>query len=111
MMIKNVTRYLLVVIILGCQGAIAAGDEVPRLDVAQTCHAEASADPSETAGSACIEDQQKARDQLINDWDRFASTDRSSCTAEATSIAGIASYVELLTCLQVARDARKLSNE
>jgi hypothetical protein len=110
-MIKNVTRYLLVVIILGSQGAIAAADEVPRLDVAQTCRAEASADPSETAASACMDDQQKARDQLIRDWDGFASTDRSSCTAEATSIAGIGSYVELLTCLQVASDARKLSKE
>ena len=43
MMIKNVTLNLLVVIILGSQGAIAAADEVPRLDVAQTCRAEASA--------------------------------------------------------------------
>jgi hypothetical protein len=56
-------------------------------------------------------DEQKARDQLTKEWEGYASALRSRCTGETMSIAGIQSYVELLTCLQVTRDAGKLPKE
>jgi hypothetical protein len=107
-MIKHVVRAILAAVILG---SAAMADEVPQLDVSQTCRAEASTGPSDNAIAACLADEQKAHEQLTKDWEGFAPAVKSSCRAEATDIAGIKSYVELLTCLQIARDAAKLPEE
>jgi hypothetical protein len=110
-MINNALSVLLAAVVLAAlQILVAFADDVPRLDFTRTCRAEASA-VSDAAAAACMADEQKARDQLIKDWEGFASALRSSCTAEATDIAGIRSYVELLTCLQVEREAGKLPKE
>jgi hypothetical protein len=58
-------------------------------------------------GSRNAQDEKKARDQLQTQWSQFESTTKSACTRE-TSIDGTPSYVELLTCLEMARDAKKL---
>jgi len=59
----------------------------------------------------CQEGEQKAREQLVEDWDEFSSADRNRCSAMVSSIPGSGSYVELLTCLESAREARKLRRE
>jgi Collagen triple helix repeat (20 copies) len=59
----------------------------------------------------CQEGEQKAREQLVKDWDEFASADRGRCSAMVSSIPGSGSYLELLTCLESAREARKLRRE
>ena len=50
---------------------------------------------------------QAARAQLASLWDQFAAPDRATCAQNETS-GGTPSYVELLTCLQMSRDARSL---
>jgi hypothetical protein len=82
---------------------------VPTFDVSQTCRAEAADAPSTREG--CLRDEQSARDQLVREWQQYASADRTSCAQPVSSSGGIRSYVELLTCLQTARDARKLPKE
>jgi hypothetical protein len=56
---------------------------------------------------SCIRDERNARKVLVKSWARFASQDQMKCTEE-TNLDGTPSYVELLTCLQIAADARKL---
>jgi hypothetical protein len=59
----------------------------------------------------CQEGEQKAREQLVEHWDEFTSADRNRCSIMVSSIAGSGSYVELLTCLESAREARKLRRQ
>ena len=106
-MTKITLLLLPVAISLGAWTTIVAADEVPRLDFARTCRAE-TAGQNRTAVDACMKDEQQARDQLTREWERFSAQNRTNCTREATGIAGIQSYVELLTCLQIARDVQNL---
>jgi hypothetical protein len=98
-------------ILLGSQAGVAIADEIPKLDVSPTCRAEATPSPNRAAVDACMADEQKAREQLSREWGQFTTDVKASCTRETTGIAGIQSYVELLTCLQIGRDAKKLSTE
>jgi hypothetical protein len=80
---------------------------VPNFDIRSIC--------SKVTGgietpSGCATDEQSAREQLNKVWTQYASTERSRC-AELSSLSGLPSYVELLTCLEVADDAKNLSSE
>ena len=110
-MTKTTMLLLLAVLWCGSHPVILIADELPKFDVASTFGAEASAGLSSAAAEACTADEQKAHEQLSREWVHFATDIRTSCTGEATDIAGVRSYVELLTCLQIARDARKLPPE
>ncbi len=44
---------------------------------------------------------------MIQEWSTFSASDRKHCIAEAT-MGGELSYTELVTCLEMARDVRKL---
>jgi hypothetical protein len=80
---------------------------VPSFDIEAICNR--VSDVVETPGG-CTVDEQNARDQLGNVWTQYPSIERSRCTDLSTQ-GGLPSYVELLTCLEVARDAKNLSNE
>jgi len=95
----------LTALFLGTQMIVAVADEVPKLDITATCRAESTQAPAST--QACMKDEQSAHDQLLQEWANFASSDRVDCS-QTTEAGGSSSYVELLTCLQLARDARKL---
>jgi hypothetical protein len=86
-----------------------AQDGVPTFDVSRTCRAEAIDAPSTREG--CLRDEQSAHDQLTAEWAQFSPADKTSCAQPSGSSGGIRSYVEMLTCLQTARDARKLPKE
>jgi hypothetical protein len=60
--------------------------------------------------SACLDDEKGARDQLVKEWGEFASADRSLCT-RLSRTGGTPTYTELLVCLELARDARKLPKD
>jgi hypothetical protein len=95
----------LTALILATQLIVTVADEVPKLDVTATCRAESNQAPSSM--QACMKDEQSARDQLIQQWAKFATSDKIDCT-RTTESGGSSSYVELLTCLQLARDAKNL---
>ena len=84
-------------------------DKVPAsFDVAVSCRAAASAGIAESQGyQSCMNDERSAREELVRDWATFAAADRSRCTTELSG-GGLPSYVELLVCLQIARDASRL---
>ncbi len=84
--------------------AIALAADVPRLDVANACRAAAGADLGvKYDADRCLKSENDARDQLKAQWADFPAADRSLCTQTAT-MGGTASYVELITCLELKRD-------
>src|SRR5438045_8719697 len=102
---------LLAVMVLALQPIVALADDVPTFDVRVTCGAEARADPSAGAVASCMADEQRARETLVRQWTQFAPESRTSCVQTEAGIPGVRSYVELLTCLQLAKDAKRLQEE
>ena len=82
---------------------------VPTINVQPSCRAAAAGGIGQGM-EACLADETSARDQLAQDWGRFPQTDRSSCV-RLTTLGGGGTYTELLTCLEVKRDARNLPKE
>ena len=95
---------------LGWHPRVAAADEVPTFEVNSICRGEASTDPDAGAMASCMADEKAARETLVKDWATFAANAKTSCTQEQTG-GPVQSYVELLTCLQMARDLRGLRKE
>jgi len=91
--------------------ALPVADAVPTLAFEQSCREVARADPlKQITVEACFKQETEARDQLKNDWTAFSAGDRSHCL-NLTNIGSRPSYVELITCLQVSRDARQLRQQ
>ncbi len=99
------------VMLVSVQLAIPVADGVPKLDVRPSCRAMAAG----AAGlkqdlQVCINGENAAREQIVAQWGSFAAADRSICVSLSTAGGG-ATYTELLTCLEMMRDARKLPKE
>jgi len=58
----------------------------------------------------CLRKEREAQEQLRQKWATFRASDRSYCTKLA-SLGGVPSYVELLTCLDVAQSAARVRGE
>jgi hypothetical protein len=86
--------------ILATLSPIAISDTLPAFDIAKECRFESE---SSKAFDRCSHDETDALQQLQAEWPQFADGDRSACFTEAT-VGGFASYVELLICLEMARD-------
>ena len=79
---------------------VAVSDTVPKFDIVRECRFEGG---STTEFDRCSDDENAALRQLEREWTQFVGIDRRNCVAAAT-VGGLASYVELLTCLEMARD-------
>ncbi|MEI9923858.1 MAG: hypothetical protein WDN50_10435 [Bradyrhizobium sp.] len=88
------------IVILTTLSPVAISDTPPRFDIARECRFESE---SSKAFDRCARDEGDALKQLETEWPQFVGADRTTCEVEAT-VAGFASYVELLTCLEMARD-------
>ena len=95
-------------IALSSQLFVTVADTVPKFDIARRCKLDAAA----TSGLAvdqsiksCMNDEQKALQQLGSQWSKFPAASRASCTSQE-SIGGTPSYVSLQTCLQLGQWAR-----
>ena len=85
---------------------VAQAGGVPSLEFAQGCRNTASGDA--TILGRCMRDEQRAQQKLTAEWETFPHADRTQCTALAKLGNVIQSYVELITCLEMAKDARAL---
>jgi hypothetical protein len=106
----NATMVLVAAIGLGSQAASAAADGPPILNVEPSCEAaarRAAITPGSSARDAasCKRDENKARGQLAKEWRQFTPSDQQLCTSE-TKTGGTPSYVELLVCLEMIREAK-----
>jgi hypothetical protein len=92
---------------LGAFITVAASDGVPTFNTRPTC-ADAAKEISVTRTTEiCERSEQQARAELASRWSKFPAADRKTCVA-TTMIGGFPSYVQVLTCLELARDARTL---
>ena len=86
--------------------------EVPSIDIQKTCQAAAGAMVSLMGGTtteqdvnACLDSEQKARDQIVKDRATYSAADKKQCMRTDNYLP---SYVEWLTCLEMERDVRKM---
>ena len=89
--------------------AAQAGD-VPTLNVRPTCTPIGDDKTFPIDTKRCLKTEQETRDQLVRQWANFPAADRSLCTQTAT-MGGLPSYVALITCLEMKRDAAALSTD
>jgi hypothetical protein len=89
---------------------LAVADDVPTLNVEPGCRAAARMGDRlslDTSLRQCLADERGARQELEKEWTQFSPALRQRCVA-TTHSGGDPSYVEVLVCLQMARDAAKL---
>jgi hypothetical protein len=93
----------------------ARADDVPDLNVDPVCRgiAQQAKDPGERGGpdlafAQCVKSEQAMRQKLVNEWSTFKPTEKANCIGSEKG--GYASYTDLVTCLEMARDARKMNN-
>ena len=95
---------------LGSQAAPTRADSPPRLKVETSC--EAAGRGAVMLGrnkEACLADETTAQDTLKQNWSKYSAIDKTQCVGMATN-GGPPSYVELLSCLEIMRDARNIRN-
>ncbi|HTL65471.1 MAG TPA: hypothetical protein VL305_10780 [Pseudolabrys sp.] len=102
---------LVVTALFGLLADGALADDVPKLDFTKSCRADVAAYPGGGGNKACMTDEQNARKTLVAQWKRFSPESRARCSSMVTDLVGSQSYVELLTCLQMARDVQKLPKQ
>jgi hypothetical protein len=85
-----------------------ASDQVPKFNVEPSCKSAADVGIVDSQSvPACMRDEEAARKTLGPVWQSYSVAERTRCTDEASS-GGISSYVELLVCLQMAREVKEL---
>jgi hypothetical protein len=85
---------------------IAVSDSVPQFDIVRECRFEGG---SIATFDRCSQDEAAALSELKTKWTEFGRIDQKTCMA-TTTIGGFASYVDLLTCLEMARDVVSANN-
>jgi hypothetical protein len=101
----------IIVTSLFAAGRLAHADQVPALDIAQTCRGIAShaLGPGERGDAdvsfrQCLKSELQVRGKLARRWAMFSPNEKAQCLADTH--AGFPSYTDLLTCLELARQAR-----
>ena len=86
---------------------VAGADQVPTLNIESSCRAAAKMGDRLSLDASlrqCLADENSARAQLDKQWTQFSPALRQRCVA-TTEAGGEPSYVEVLVCLQMGRDA------
>ena len=98
---------------------MSASDSVPSINVEQVCQGIADQGGTnyydhkanhDSAKKDCLDSEETVRDKLGGVWKSFDASDRKHCLTE-TTMGGESSYTELLTCLEMAGDVRKLHEQ
>jgi hypothetical protein len=93
----------------------ARSDQYPVLNVAPVCHGIADQSDLEAGLRAsnfddCMKSEQTDREAMIKEWSTFSADDKSHCITE-TTMGNEASYTDLVTCMEMARDVRELHKQ
>jgi hypothetical protein len=104
-------RLALTTFALAASLVAAAAQEPPRFDATPGCRAGANSGVTPQPDlDRCVRNEHEVRDALVRQWAEFAAADKIRCV-EKTHMGGPPSYIEVLTCLELARDARKLPKD
>ena len=79
-------------------------NDVPKLDGTKSCAA-----ATNNRIQACLNSEQRSHDQLVKQWSDFALVDRVTCVNVQRHFAP--TYTELVTCLEMARDAKSIATQ
>jgi hypothetical protein len=104
-----------VIIILGAASPSLAKDGgPPKVDIQKTCRESASAltglfgNDNQDSFSACMNDEQTARDQIVKDWATYPALAKAQCVQPNEYLPG---YVEWQACLEMTRDVITLRKQ
>lgn len=98
-------------LMLASTQAAPAADGVPNFDIGPSCRAAATAAVATSRDeNACKTDERVALDKLKQDWGQYNDAQRGHCV-RLSSLGGAPSYVELLTCLELAKAANELPDD
>jgi hypothetical protein len=102
-------------IILGATSASAAKDGgPPKIDIQKICRESSSAltglagTDSQDSMSACMNDEQAAREQIVKDWATYPALAKAQCIQPKEYLPG---YVEWQACLDMTRDVLNLRKQ
>src|SRR5215467_10973431 len=98
------------VLLVAAAGTLLIADGVPALNVEPGCRAAAKMGDSLSLDSSlrqCLADEKSARAELEKQWSQFSPALRQRCV-DTTETGGNPSYVEVLVCLQMGRDAAQM---
>jgi hypothetical protein len=101
---------LLPILLVGSNLMLVA-DAVPAFNVTPSCRAatQASAIANRDENS-CKKDEDTARAKLEQDWAQYTAAQKNHCV-QLSNLGGPASYVELTTCLELAKSASQLPHD
>ena len=91
------------IVILVTLSPVAVSDKVPKFDIVGECSHEGG---GSAAVDRCSKDESSALRQLKTRWKQFDADNKQTCVGESSGD-GVASYVELLTCLEMTSDVEK----
>ena len=101
-------RIALVALLLGMQASLGAADSPPKLNVVPSCNAAARGAISVGRDrDACLADERTAEGVLMQNWSKYDAADKVQCVGNVKT-GGPASYVELLSCLEIMRDSKAI---
>lgn len=93
-------------IILTASNIVLAADRMPNFNIEPTCRSAAAAATAPDRGmDACRRDEHEARIGLEQTWDDYPLKERADCM-RLSLLDGQPSYVEVLTCLEIAKAAK-----
>ena len=86
----------------------AVADDPPKLDVTTTCAAAAQYSISTGRDKeACLDDESTAQATLVQNWSKYKADDKNQCVGTVKT-GGPPSYVELLSCIEILRNAKQI---
>jgi hypothetical protein len=97
------------ILFLGLVLPLAAAEVVPKINIDPSCRAAAKGNVGAQSIDSCRQSELSARHTLLKLWKSFRAADRDSCY-RLTTTGTPGTYTELLTCLEMRRDARALPN-
>lgn len=102
------TAATLVLLLVAQLGVAEAATQPPRFNIKATCRqAHPLGTDDKDVYQGCVQGEVEAQQQLAKQWRTFKPDSQRICTADAVSD-GVPSYVDLLTCLQLAKDSAAL---
>jgi hypothetical protein len=95
-------------IIVAASHLVLVADQLPKFDIESGCQiTAAAAEPPKRDSNICKREELTARGKLNDEWGSYTPGQKSRCVS-FEQLGGNPSYVELLTCLELAKAARNL---
>jgi hypothetical protein len=90
--------------------SLAAAQPVPSFNVDPSCSATAREASSPDAMTICRDTEAKARAEVVQQWSEISAAEKAQCVPLAR-LGGAPTYTELLTCIELTREAKRLRSQ